>query len=82
MDLLAFVVQETQNFVFDPSTDTTTVAASDPNYPSDGSADALNFVLYGAAGRPRDEPDTGACTRLWVIGLVLARRRAAAIFRG
>ncbi|MBV8588196.1 MAG: hypothetical protein JO308_18050 [Verrucomicrobia bacterium] len=23
-----------------------------------------------------------ACTRLWVIGLVLTRRRAAAIFRG
>jgi hypothetical protein len=66
----------TQNFVFNPSTDTTTVAAFNPNYPSDGSADALNFILYGA--QIGLIPETNLMPILAVgfgiIGLTLARR--------
>jgi hypothetical protein len=70
----------TQNFVFDSKTDTTIVEATNPNYPSDGSADGLNFVLFGT-----QVPETNLMPILalgfGVIGLTLARRRVSGIFR-
>jgi hypothetical protein len=70
----------TQNFVFDSKTNTTIVEATNPNYPSKGSVDGLNFVLYGA-----QVPETNLMPILalgfGVIGLTLARRRASGIFR-
>ena len=67
----------TQNFVFDPATDTTTVEATDPNYPSDGSATGLNFVLFGASV-PETDWIAPLALAFGVIGIVWARRRITA----